>query len=76
MVSIYDKVLYSDICIQDIRSKKCGEFCIAFINKVNSIMRYERFIKYFDESEMYLNDFIVHDFLKKHKSKNNKIKKI
>ena len=38
-VSMYDKVLYSNICIQDIRSKKCGEFCIAFINKVNNIVQ-------------------------------------
>ena len=28
-VSRYDKVLYSNICIQDIRSVKCGEFCLA-----------------------------------------------
>ena len=68
-VSTYDKVLYSNICIQDIRSEKCGEFCIAFINNVKSVMGYERFINVFSESEMYLNDFIVHDLLKKHKSK-------
>ena len=24
----YDSVLYSDVCIQDIESTKCGKFCI------------------------------------------------
>ena len=61
----YDKVLYSNICIQDIRSAKWGEFFIAFINYVNNISEYERFINMFSESEMYLNDFIVHDLIKK-----------
>ena len=63
--------------IKDI-SAKCGEFCIVFINYVNNIREYERFINMFSESEMYLNDFIVHDLLKKHKSKKktkNKVKK-
>ena len=60
----YDKVLYSNICIQDIRSAKCGEFCIAFINYVNNISEYERFINMFSESKMYLNDFIVRDLIK------------
>ena len=62
-------MLFSYICIQDIRSVKCGEFCIEFINYVNSVMRYERFINMFSESEIYLNGFIVHDLLKKHRSK-------
>ena len=63
----YDKVLYSNICIQDIRSAKCGEFCIAFINYVNKIREYQRFINIFSECEMYLNDFIVHDLFLKNK---------
>ena len=60
----YDKVLYSNICIQDIKSAKCGEFCIAFINYVNNISEYERYINMFSESKMYLNDFIVRDLIK------------
>ena len=63
----YDKVLYSNICIQDIRSVKCGEFCIAFINYVNNISEYERFINMFSDSKMYLNDFIVHNLILKNK---------
>ena len=57
----YDKVLYSNICIQDIRSLKCGEFCIAFIKIFYNISKYKRLINMFSESKMYLNDFIVHD---------------
>ena len=41
------------------------DFCIDLLNYVNSVMRYERFINKFSEIEMYLNDFIVHDLLKK-----------
>ena len=59
------KVLYSNICIQDIGSVKCGEFCIAFINYVNNISEYERFINMFSDSKMYLNDFIVHNLILK-----------
>ena len=58
---------YSDICIQDIKSVKCGEFCIAFINKVHNVKGYERFIKNFDDVEMHLNDYIVNDLLEKNK---------
>ena len=61
----YDKVLYSNICIQDIRSVKCGEFCIAFINYVNNMSEYERFINMFSDSKMVLNDFIVHNLILK-----------
>ena len=56
-------MLYSDICIQDIKSVNCGEFCITFINKVNNVRAYGKFIKNFDDVEMYLKDFIVNDLL-------------
>ena len=58
-------MLYSNICTQDIRNGKCGEFCIAFIKYVNNISDYERFINMFSESKMYLNDFIVRDLIEK-----------
>ena len=54
----YDEVIYSNICIQDLTSVKCGEFCIAFINNVNSITSYEKFINMF-YPEIFINDSIV-----------------
>ena len=61
----YDKVLYSNLCIQDFRSEKCGHFCIAFLKSVNTVNQYDRFINMFDDSYLYVNDFIVHDIMKK-----------
>ena len=63
-VSNYKKVTHSDLCIQDLRSKKCGLFCMAFIKNVNSVEDYDSFIKMFNDCDLYMNDFIVHDFLK------------
>ena len=36
---IYKKVIYSERCIQNIQSKKCGEFCVAFVNIVNCVIQ-------------------------------------
>ena len=44
-------------------SEKCGQFCIAFINNVDSVKNYKKIINMFD-TKLYLNDFIVHDLLK------------
>ena len=62
-VSKYGKVTYSNICIQDIRSEKCGQFCVAFVKIVNNVKSYNNFIEMFNHSRLYLNDFIVHDLL-------------
>ena len=62
-VSKYGKVTYSNICIQDIRSEKCGQFCVAFVKIVNNVKSYNNFIKIFNHSKLYLNDFIVYDIL-------------
>ena len=63
-VSNYKKAIYSDICIQDIRSKKFGEFCIAFLENVNSTDHYDSFINIFSDCDLYMNDFIVNDIMK------------
>ena len=55
----YKKVMYSDICIQDINSVKCGKFCIGFIKYVNSKKSYNDFISKFDFVKLYKNDEIV-----------------
>ena len=61
--NIYENVIYSKRCIQDIQSVKCGEFCIAFVNNVDSIKNYKHFINTFSEN-LYINDFIVNHFRK------------
>ena len=55
----YRKVMYSDNCIQDINSEKCGKFCIAFIKNVHSRHSYDDFIDQFDFVNLYKNDSIV-----------------
>ena len=55
----YKKVMYSDICIQDSNSEKCGKFCIAFIKYIQSRNSYNDFIAKFDFLKLYKNDEIV-----------------
>ena len=38
----------------------------------NNTSEYERFINMFSDSKMYLNDFIVHNLIKKNKCKKEK----
>ena len=59
----YNEVIYSNKCVQDITSVKCGEFCIAFINNVDSVDSYKKFISMF-YPEIFINDFIVCDLVK------------
>ena len=56
----YKKVTYSNSCIQDIKSNKCGLFCIAFIQNVRSKKTYGEFLNNFDLVILMLNDNIVH----------------
>ena len=51
----YDEEIYSNICIQDLTSVKCGELCIAFINNVNSMASYEKNMNIF-YPEIFIND--------------------
>ena len=55
----YNKVTYTDNCIQSINSDMCGKFCIAFIKHVNSKLSYNTFIEQFDFVKLYKNDEIV-----------------
>ena len=52
----YRKVMYSDNCIQDINSEKCGKFCIAFIKYVQSKKSYNDFITKLNFVKLYKND--------------------
>merc|ERR1712208_244449 len=54
----YQKVMYSDICIQDTNSEQCGKFYITFIKYVHSKKSYNDFILTLDFVKLYKNDEI------------------
>ena len=56
---MYEKVSYSNVCVQETTSVKCGQFCIAFVQNVNSKKSYEDFISKFNSVNLKLNDVIV-----------------
>ena len=55
----YNKVTYTDNCIQSANSDMCGKFCIAFIKYVHSKSSYNTLIEQFDFVKLYKNDEIV-----------------
>ena len=55
-VFIFDKEIYSDLCIQDIRSQNFGMYCIAFVKFVNCVSDYNRFINLFDNCDLLITD--------------------
>ena len=60
---IYNKVSYTDVCIQNVFSDYCGKFCIAFIKHVHSKYSYHTFINQFNFVKLYKNDSIVENIL-------------
>ena len=63
----YSEVVYSNICIQDVRSVKCGEFCTVFVKFVNSKKSYKYLMSNFDCVDLLVNDDIVDMFDYKNK---------
>ena len=59
----YNKVTYTDVCIQNVFSDFCGKFCIGFINHVHSKYSYHTFINQFDFVKLYKNDAIIENIL-------------
>ena len=59
----YNVVTYSDVCIQDIKSNKCGKFCILFVQHVRSKTTYDRFLSKFSHTSLKKNDVIVEQWL-------------
>ena len=59
--SHYKDVRYSSVCIQHIKSNKCGEFCIfcLFDVQVTSKKTYETFILQFNLEDVRENDTII-----------------
>jgi hypothetical protein len=60
----YDVVTYSDICIQDDESDKCGQFCISFVTKVKSKSTYNKFMSHFNPMHIRKNDVIIENLLR------------
>ena len=56
--SNYYKVIYSNCCIQDYRSEKCGQFCIAFLSNVKTVNQYNHFENAFI-GNLHINNFIA-----------------
>ena len=61
----YDKVTYSNVCIQHVTSNKCGEFCILFVKNVDSKSSYENFLLEFSHCDLKKNDSIVEKWVNK-----------
>lgn len=55
----YSKVIYSSVCIQDIDSNKCGEFCIGFVKHTRCKKTYNTYLSNFNFKHVELNDLIV-----------------
>ena len=52
LVPHYNVVTYSDVCIQHIRSNKCGEFSILFVKHVKSKTTYDKFLSHFNHKNL------------------------
>ena len=59
----YTVITYSDICIQDIGSDKCGKFCILFVKQVKNKTTYDNFLSNFNHKNLWENDVIVEQWL-------------
>lgn len=55
----YKKVIYSDVCIQSFKSKKCGQFCINFLKMVKNKKTYISFLKRFCDVDLSYNDHLI-----------------
>ena len=60
----YEQYTFNSVCIQHYHSKKCGEFCIAFLKLVNSTKTFQKFINMFSLKNLKINDKKVLNILK------------
>ena len=57
--SRYQSFVYSNTCIQDVKSNKCGAFCVSFILSVKNKKDYKKFIAYFNATLLKQNDKLL-----------------
>ena len=60
----YKQYTFNSVCIQHYKSKKCGEFCIAFLKLVNSKKQFKTFINMFSLENLKCNDKKLSKILK------------
>ena len=52
-------VVYSNTCIQHVKSNKCGAFCVSFILSAKNKSDYTKFIDHFNATLLKQNDKIL-----------------
>jgi hypothetical protein len=57
--SRYQSFAFSNTCIQYMKSKKCGAFCVSFISSVKNKKDYNKFISHFNAPLLKHNDKIL-----------------
>tara|TARA_B110000977_G_C10997219_1_gene462382 strand:- start:434 stop:811 length:378 start_codon:yes stop_codon:yes gene_type:complete len=57
--SQYQSITFSNTCIQDVKSNKCGAFCVSFILSVKNKYDYNKFIGHFNAPILKENDKIL-----------------
>ena len=67
----YNKIIYNTVCIQDLSSKACGMYCIAFIKNVHSKKSFDAFIKQFSWNDLKKNDYKAMKLMSNIKHSNN-----
>ena len=60
----YISAVFSNTCIREYKSDRCGLFCIGFVQSVRDIYSYSSFIKMFDVKTLEKNDHIIDKHLK------------
>ena len=64
LFSRYENVFHSRVCIQDVRSIKCGAFCVDFILNVKNHADYMNFMNMFSSIKLQQNDDILKERFK------------
>ena len=57
--SRYQSVVYSNTCIQHVKSIKCGAFCVLFILSVKNKNDFKKFISHFNATLLKQNDKVL-----------------
>jgi hypothetical protein len=57
--SQYQSITFSNTCIQDVKSNKCGAFCVSFILSVKNKYDYNKFIGHFNAPILKENDKLL-----------------
>ena len=60
----YNRLTYSDICIQNFDSHMCGAFCIAFLENVHDKKTFKRYLNSFSHINLKKNDITMEDYLR------------